>query len=152
MLLKTFKPVWDVLKALRSHDEVLADTLDQYRTQMAKVNSNRRQIGLSKIVQDLPVTVDASFSKALTTYLVESTTASWEFWFGLLEDYRKEFGDCLVPAKHQYKGYPLGGWVRKQRWRREQRSPDQLKRLNKLGFSWDPRKDMWETAFSLLQK
>ena len=31
-----FKPVWDVLKALRAHDEILADTLDQYRTNMAK--------------------------------------------------------------------------------------------------------------------
>ncbi|NRB20299.1 MAG: hypothetical protein HRU33_22870 [Rhodobacteraceae bacterium] len=32
-----FKPVWDVLKALRAHDEVLADSLDQYRTNMAKL-------------------------------------------------------------------------------------------------------------------
>ena len=29
-----FKPVWDVLKALRAHDEVLADELDQYRTDL----------------------------------------------------------------------------------------------------------------------
>ena len=38
-----FKPVWDVLKALRSHDEVLAESLDQYRIDMAKRSFTQRQ-------------------------------------------------------------------------------------------------------------
>ena len=54
-----FKPVWDVLKALRAHDEVLADTLDQYRTNMAKNASQSRESISDKIIFDLPVSVDA---------------------------------------------------------------------------------------------
>ena len=54
-----FKPVWDVLKALRAHDEVLADTLDQYRTNMAKNVSQSRESISDKIIFDMPVSVDA---------------------------------------------------------------------------------------------
>ena len=56
-----FKPVWDVLKALRAHDEVLADTLDQYRTNMAKNASQSRESISDKIIFDMPVSVDAEF-------------------------------------------------------------------------------------------
>ena len=50
-----FKPVWDVLKALRAHDEVLADTLDHYRTNMAKNDSQSHKKISDKIIFDLPL-------------------------------------------------------------------------------------------------
>jgi predicted helicase len=52
-----FKPVWDVLKALRAHDGVLADTLDQYRTNMAKNASQGRESISDKIIFDMPISV-----------------------------------------------------------------------------------------------
>ena len=59
-----FKPVWDVLKALRSHDEVLAEHLDQYRTNIAKRSGTTRQTLDDRIIFDLPTTVDPNFSMA----------------------------------------------------------------------------------------
>lgn len=111
-----FKPIWDVLNALKSHDDVLADELDQMRVGMGKRGSNKVQGGFSKIEIDLPATVDKSFSDSIQTRLVESTTASWEYWYGLLLEYGKEYGDYRVPLRHETKNKErLGAWVRGQR-------------------------------------
>ena len=151
-----FKPVWDVLKALKSHDEVLAETLDQYRTNMAKNASQNRERISDKIIFDLPATIDVEFSAALRTVLVEATTASWEFWFGLLEVYVEQIGDALVPDSWKTpQGYALGSWCRSQRqvFKRNQLDPQKQKRLNEVrGWSWSPFDDQWVASFQALKK
>jgi superfamily II DNA or RNA helicase len=145
-----FKPVWDVLKALRAHDEVLADTLDQYRTNMAKNASQNRERISDKVIFDLPVTVDAGFSSALSTVLVEASTASWDFWFGLLEAFKDREGHCSINAKHKEGGYFLGWWVSKQRSAKEALSAKHHQRLDELGFLWDPLTEAWEEGLGKL--
>ena len=71
-----FKPVWDVLKALRAHDEILADELDQYRTNMAKNTIQYAKIYLTKLSFDIPSNIDVEFSNALRTMLINSATAA----------------------------------------------------------------------------
>ena len=39
-----------------------------------------------------------------------------------------------------------------QRRKKGDLTPDQLKRLNKLGFIWDARGELWERNFAALQK
>ena len=104
-----FKKVWAVVNALRSHDEGLGEELDQLRQAIGK----RGTVGRSdKIIFDLPTTITHQFETALKTKVIESTTASWEFWFGLLETYKEEFGDCLVPLTYadSKNGYKLWNW------------------------------------------
>lgn len=146
-----FKPVWDVLKALRSHDEVLADHLDQYRTNMAKGSGTARQTLDDRIIFDLPITVDPNFSSALSTVLVEATTASWQFWFGLLEEYVEEFGDALVPDKFDYRNKKLGTWISNIRRRKDRLNDNHIRKLEALsGWSWDPLDDNWNQHFQAL--
>ena len=137
-----FKPVWDVLKALRAHDEVLADTLDQYRTNMAKNASQSRESISDKIIFDMPVSVDAEFSSALRTVLVEASTASWEFWYGLLEVYAKENNTCRISKDHSDKTLRLvGAWIGRQRQNHKNGllASNLIYRLEILpGWSWDP--------------
>jgi superfamily II DNA or RNA helicase len=146
-----FKPVWDVLKALKSHDEVLAETLDQYRTNMAKNASQNRERISDKIIFDLPATVDVEFSAALRTVLVEATTASWEFWFGLLEQFKEREGHCRVTRGFKEGKYHLDHWVFNQRAQKERLSPDRVLRLNRLGFVWDHFSEYWEEGFRHLK-
>ena len=146
-----FKPVWDVLKAIRAHDDDMASTLDQYRTNMAKNASQSRERISDKIIFDMPVSVDADFSSALRTVLVEASTASWEFWFGLLEEFYAREGHCRVPGIYQEDGYRLGGWVNQQRFRKDNRTPEQLERLEALGFVWDVLTWQWEEGFQALE-
>src|SRR5262249_53942057 len=79
-----FKPVWDVIRALRSHDEELAENLDTLRRTMG------RRTGASvtlpaKLKVLLPTSVGVAFTDAFEARVVEQATARWEYWYGLLE-------------------------------------------------------------------
>ena len=144
-----FKPVWDVLKALRAHDDDMASTLDEYRTNMAKNASQSREPISDKIIFDMPVSVDVEFSSALRTVLVEASTASWEFWFGLLEQFKDREDHCRVPQSYKLEGFNLGSWVNTQRMA-DRMTPERKQRLDGIGFIWNPFTEAWEEGVSKL--
>lgn len=84
-----FGPIWDVLNALRAHDDGLGREIDQLRFQIGK---HGRIVGSlpDKLVIDIPTSVGKEFVDALKVRLVETTTSSWEFWFGLLSAYMEK--------------------------------------------------------------
>lgn len=133
-----FKPIWNVLNALKSHDDVLADELDQMRVGMGKRGSSKVQGGFSKIEIDLPASVDKSFSDAIQTRLVENTTASWDYWYGLLVEFGKREGNFRVALRHETdKGERLGAWVAQQRSLRATMPLSRKQKLDALdGWLW----------------
>ncbi len=146
-----FKPVWDVLNALKAHDDVLAFELDQIRTGMGRSpGSSVSADGLQKITIDLPTTVGTEVGGALRTYLVEQITASWNFWFGLLKVFVEREGDSWVNQYYRTpEGYRLGGWTSTQRIRKDIMSKERKAALEALpGWSWNAMSDKWEDGFS----
>ncbi|OBF65975.1 helicase [Mycobacterium sp. 852002-51971_SCH5477799-a] len=146
-----FKPVWDVIKALRSHDDQLGEELDELRRQLGRRGQRPRLPG--KIHLDLPTRVGVDFARAFDVRLVEQTTATWEFWFGLLEQFIERHGHSRVPQSCTIDGYRLGTWINNQRRLEaaDKLSADRRKRLEELrGWTWSARDDWWEDGFDEL--
>jgi len=89
----SFKKIWDIVNALRSHDDDLSEELDELRFEKGRCGKRGKP---DKIIFDLPVTITSQFEEAFETMLLEKTTASWELMYGLLVAYQQEHGDCLV--------------------------------------------------------
>ena len=124
------KPVWSVLNALKSHDDVLSIELDQLRTKLGRNHGLSQIKGITKVIVDLPRTVDESFAESLKTILIEKTTESWNFWCGLLEYFVDKEGHSRV---HQHfkteDGFKLGGWVASQRKNKDSLSKERIDAL-----------------------
>ena len=101
----------------------------------------------------LPKNFDPSFSDSLRTMIVEMTTESWNFWFGLLQLYSEKNGHSNVPVDYKTKeDLKLGQWVISQRSKKDTLSPERRSRLDALGFEWDINNFLWEEGFSHLKK
>jgi superfamily II DNA or RNA helicase len=150
-----FKPVWDVLLALRAHDEELAEQLSECRRQLGRLGKGRKLSIPPKITIDLPDRdrVGAAFARAFDVKLVEMTTASFEEYFGATERYIKEHGHALVPKNYKtVDGLRLGGFVTNQRALKIMGtlSPERIERLEKLpGWEWDVPEAQWKENYLL---
>lgn len=137
-----FDVVWRVIRALRAHDEVLAEELDAARTAMGSgaswsVPGKIRVVGLSSRVL-------AAFERAFTTRLIEETSDEWEEWFGALQSYAKQTGSARIKVSERVPirgaARNLGRWADKQRarWRDSDILPERKAKLESLpGWAWN---------------
>ncbi len=146
-----FDRVWQIVKALRAHDDVLAEELDELRRELGRQRTSAKRP--SKLKLDLPVAVGERFVRAFDTRLLTEATDRWEFWLGLLEQYVGLHGDADVAQSYETDGYKLGVWVNGQRAKRRDGSlePDRIRLLEALpGWAWDARASRWERGFAHL--
>ena len=147
-----FDEVAMVLAAMLENDDDLVDLIRE--TQEAKGRGDKfNPRRLHKKIEVLGPAIDLDeLRRSIDVQIVDRLGTSWDRFFGLLQKFRKFEGHCCVAAKHQIDGLKLGGWVQSQRSKKDSLTPDQLKRLNSLGFSWNPLTEQWEQHFAALQK
>lgn len=68
-----FKPVWQILKALRAHDDEMADQLDAARRHLGRRGSGQAKLP-GRIVVDLPRAIGTRFAQAFEVEVVRRTT------------------------------------------------------------------------------
>lgn len=154
-----FDRVWRILKALRAHDDVLAEELDELRRQLGRRGTSTGRP--RKIILDVPVKIGDRFARAFDARLIGETTRGWQFWFGLLQQYVDQHGDAGIPNKYVVNGYKLGQWCVMQRQQKKRRPgdprgilrPERVRLLEALpGWSWEPRASRWEVGFAHLAR
>lgn len=148
-----FRPVWEVINALKAHDETLQIELDNLRRELGKTKSI--SAFPEKIILDIPVSVPASIEKHLEAYIVENTTESWEEMYGKAYAFGLTHGHLRVNRDLGDENAALGSWLAKQRSdARAGKLP--LKRLRKLeelpGWSWQPLDEKWLETFEILRQ
>ncbi len=150
-----FKPIWDVLLALRAHDEVLGEQLDALRRQLGKLKKGSPLKMPDKVHVDLPDAVSDEFARAFKVRLVKMTTAPWEEWTGAMERYVEENGHACPPYSYKTaNGLKLGMWASNQRtlYARDQLSAERGLQLEKLpGWEWNTREAAWKENYYALR-
>ena len=153
----SFEVVWSVVRAVRSHDERLAEVLSAARTELGRTGRPSRFAFLDDHfgVLDLPVALDpAAFAEAIKLRIVDAGSFGFDEGLGHLLAYVEEHGDARVPASHvTLTGRNLGSWVAVQRaeFRSGRLGAERSSRLEQLpGWSWDPVEDDFQTGLRAL--
>ena len=147
-----FDEVAMVLAAMLENDDDLVDLIREM--QEAKGRGDRfNPKRLHKKIEVLgPVITLSDLRRSIDVEIVDRLGTSWDFWYGLLQKYRKDKGHCRVKKDCKVNGLKLGSWAHNQRTLKGRLSLDRLERLNLLGFVWDPVAEQWEQKFAALQK
>ncbi|WP_083933544.1 DEAD/DEAH box helicase [Sciscionella marina] len=132
-----YEALWEVVRALRAHDDTLAAELDRSRT---RYSSEEPQLP-SRILISLPDEYQTgNLAETLSVRLVRSASPPW--WGGLAaaREYYAQYGQ--LDAKIGYRtrsGYRLGKWLSRQRaLRRQGQLPAERRELlDELGVRWD---------------
>ena len=85
-------------------------------------------------------------------FVWDALAKHWEINFQKLQQFQERLGHCRVPMSHEENGIPLGGWVAANRRNKGNMLVERKERLDALGFSWDPKTDIWENYFGKLQQ
>jgi hypothetical protein len=148
-----FEAVWNVLRALRAHDETLAESLDRLRYQMGRLGNRDFRLP-RRVYVDMPAAITEDFVRAFDARLIEATTPTWEFWLGLVARFSDRVGHARVPQSHVEDGWRLGQWVNRQRTlrRRDGLTKSEVARLEAVpGWTWNWSESSWEDGFAALR-
>ena len=76
----------------------------------------------------------------------------WANGYQALIQFIKREGHLEVSRDHVEGGLKLGIWVRGQRKEKNRLSDERIRKLDILGFKWNPLEDKWGSGFSVLMK
>ncbi|WP_080121412.1 DEAD/DEAH box helicase [Chlamydia suis] len=159
-----FGPVWNVLKALKTHDDMVSEQIDNLRIEMGRGRLKNPAKLLDKVTvilnDALPID-GAEFANSLSPKIlpifnrkvIKQISDGWCEQFGALLDFREEHGHCKVPQRYP-QNPQLASWVHNHRqdFKKGKLAEDRIERLEEIGFVWDVLEEEWEENFLELQR
>jgi hypothetical protein len=146
-----FDEVAEVLAAMLESDDDLVDTIKEMQEARGRGDKfNPRQLHEKIEVIGPAINLD-KLTQSIDVEILERLGVSWDRWFGMLERFKKIEGNCRVPQDFVSNDYNLGFWVGTQRATKGQITPEKIRRLDSIGFSWDPLDEVWQEAFMALK-
>ncbi|MCX8512566.1 MAG: Helicase associated domain protein, partial [Chthoniobacteraceae bacterium] len=152
-----FEEVAMVLGAMLENDDDLVDVIRELQEAKGRGEQfNPRRLHEKIEVIGPAINLD-ELKRSIDVEIVNRLGMGWDHWFGLLQKFHARERHCRVEQQYHQDGLNLGAWVAKQRSRRNNLSPEQIQRLDQLGFIWNllivNRLGMgWDHWFGLLQR
>lgn len=147
-----YKKIWNVLKALKSHDDNLNDEIDNIRSNLGTKKSS---IKLKKIIIDLPNTISNNFVKAFKVSLINKTSNAFPEFLKYLKEFIKVNNNSFVPVNYKINKFKLGRYVNYYRnnYKRKSLSQEYIDILNNIkGWVWSEWDAKWNLQFNLTKE
>lgn len=151
LVTSAFAHVWTVLRALRSHDQRLAEELDTATRACATDSSRRVARSTDRVRFLLPDGVDLA---QVQLRMVQEVGSRWEYYFGVLADWANQHGGRPLPWNAKWLGHDIGKWAEKQRvaHRAGLLPLDRARRLERIpGWAWDRADGLWRHTHTILR-
>jgi superfamily II DNA or RNA helicase len=146
-----FDEVAIVLGAMLENDDDLVDLIREMKEAKGRGDKFNPKSLHEKIEVIGPAIDLDELRRSIDVEIVDRLGMGWDEWYGLLQRFHKREGHCRVQRGKEEHGLDLGSWVITQRYKKDRLTVEQLKRLNALGFSWDPFAEQWEEGFAALK-
>lgn len=153
-----WEPVWQVIRALRDHDDRLEDFLRIKRAQLGEgtlFEAGPREANLPPWLHIRGVDVPADFAQAITIRALRASSPSWDEFYGAARAYAYIRGHANTPTRWVSPGgLKVGQWILDQRRaRREGRlSADREAALEALHVVWNTKDEGWTAALRYAEK
>ncbi|MFF5893819.1 Helicase associated domain protein [Streptomyces globisporus] len=137
-----FRVLWQVLRALRAHDETLGIELDN---QASHDTSSNPQLP-ARITVELPPGTSDDVLAGIKALTVKQTTSAWWTGFGHARTYAETHDDLNVPSAYRTQdGFALGTWMSNARQHRRKGwlRPERIAALDGIGMIWDTTQLPW---------
>jgi superfamily II DNA or RNA helicase len=153
-----WEPVWQVIRALRDHDDRLEDFLRVKRVQLGEgtlFDQGPREAKLPPWLHVRGVDVPTEFAQAITIRALRASSPSWDEYFGAARAYAYLHGHTNVPSRWVSPGgLKVGQWIGEQRKaRRDGRlSLERETALKAIQIVWNTKDDGWASALDHAKK
>lgn len=142
-----------VVAALRDHDSRLEEIIRE-----AQEATGRGEVFNPRLFRDqitilgrpqIPLSI---IQRHVSAVILERLGQTWDYRYGQLQAHKAERGHCDIPWDYHDKG--LYDWITRQRIARkkDRLSDDQIARLDRIGFQWDPFGESFEELCNQLQR
>jgi superfamily II DNA or RNA helicase len=152
-----YAQVYRVVRAMRGHDERLADEIDALKLGRGTRAPGARSLGdLIVRTGDLGSrTIDlAAWRERIVISVVERTYDGWETSLTALRAYVARERHARVPAAHREGELRLGQWITVQRtaYGRGQLDSERVAALTAIGMVWDALGDLFQQHLDALRR